>query len=120
MTGCIEFPTLSRARRLAHQAHGRTRGSVASATPEPAHAAASHAPAAQHTAAPPPDTRPDAHAAGAPPGGTEPAETARDPGAPPAAILGEPIDEPVDDVDGPLSQRDTGELHRAMLLARMR
>jgi hypothetical protein len=81
----------------------------------------SHAAAADHTPAPAHDTHPDAHDAHeeARPAASEPAE--HEPSAPPAAIIGEPIDDaPVDDVDGPLAQRDVGELHRAMMLARMR
>ena len=126
MTGCIEFPTVSRARRLAHLAHGRARSAHAVSAPT-THSPASHAAMAEHSVAPPPphthDTHPDAHEAVPPslPAAGEPAEPSHEPSAPPAAIIGEPIDDaPVDDVDGPLAQRDAGELHRAIMLARMR
>jgi penicillin-insensitive murein endopeptidase len=118
MTGCIEFPTVSRSRqrRLAHEAHVRVRGNRELPTVAPPHAPA----APEHPALPGPrHAQPEPHEAAPTHEVDEKAPLHDEPSAPPASV-GEPFDDAVDDVDGPLSQRGLGDLHRASFVTRLR
>lgn len=119
MTGCIEFPTVGRA-KVAARGHQHAPHVVP--PPQVSSHAQGHsdaqAPVVARPLAPPHAPGPDAHAA--PPPDAVPEREPHQEDAPPPAVIGVPIDDSVDDVDGPLSQRGPGEEDHLSSASRLR